>query len=116
MPPREGGTPLTQAQIDLLKQWIASGAEYEEHWAFIPPQRPQLPSVANTAWVRHPIDQFVLAKLETAKLAPSSPADKATLLRRVYLDLIGIPPSPVEVQQFSIRKIRSGSNVWSIHF
>ncbi len=99
MPPREGGTPLTQAQIDLLKQWIASGAEYEEHWAFIPPQRPQLPSVANTAWVRHPIDQFVLAKLETAKLAPSSPADKATLLRRVYLDLIGIPPSPVEVQQ-----------------
>jgi mono/diheme cytochrome c family protein len=99
MPPREGGTPLTQAQIELLRRWIASGAEYEVHWAFVPPKRPQLPQVENAGWVHHPIDQLVLAKLEAAKLAPSPTADKATLLRRVYLDLIGIPPSPTEVTQ-----------------
>jgi len=100
MPPRKGGTPLTKLQIELLRQWIASGAEFEKHWAFVPPARPPLPRVEQVDWVRHPIDQFVLAKIEAAKLAPSPSADKATLLRRVYLDLIGIPPSPAETTQF----------------
>ncbi len=100
MPPREGGTPLTLSQIELLRQWIAAGAEYEEHWAFVPPKRAPLLQVKNTEWVRHPIDHFVLAKIEAAKLTPSPPADRATWLRRVYLDLIGIPPSPTEVTLF----------------
>lgn len=100
MPPREGGAPLTPAQIELLRKWIDSGAEYEEHWAFIPPSLPALPRVEQAEWVRHPIDQFVLAKIEAAKLAPSPAADRATLLRRVYLDLIGIPPTPEEVTRF----------------
>lgn len=100
MPPREGGTPLNPSQIELLRLWIIQGAEYEEHWAFVPPVRPPLPQVDNDEWVHHPIDQFVLAKLETMKLSPSGPADRTTLLRRVYLDLIGIPPSPADVEHF----------------
>ena len=100
MPPRQGGTPLTESQIELLRQWIAAGAEYEKHWAFVPPVRPPLPQVEHSQWVRHPIDQFVLAKIELAMLATSPAADRATLLRRVYLDLIGMPPSPAEITKF----------------
>ena len=100
MPPPEAGSPLSASQVELLKKWIASGAKFESHWAFVPPTRPSLPSVKHAEWAKHPIDRFVLAKLESAGLTPSSQADRATLLRRVYLDLIGLPPTPNQVSAF----------------
>ncbi len=95
MPPRKGGVPLTAKQIETLRQWVASGAEYAPHWAFVPPTRPAVPKIAE-----HPIDAFVQSKLNEAKLKPSPPADKAVLIRRVTLDLIGLLPTPEEVTAF----------------
>src|SRR5690606_4090804 len=83
MPPADSGKSLTEAEIATLKQWIEQGAEYQPHWAFIPPKRPSLPRVNDPAWVRNPIDAFVLANLERNGLTPSPEADKVTLLRRV---------------------------------
>ena len=75
-------------------------APSQSHWAFIPPRRPAVPEVAKPGWARNPIDRFILARLERAGLAPSPEADRATLLRRLSLDLIGLPPSPEEVDAF----------------
>lgn len=98
MPPE--GPALTEAQISLLKQWIEQGAEWTEHWAFIPPQRPPVPSVKNSSWVANPIDAFVLSKLEHYGLTPAAPAEKTALLRRVSYDLTGLPPTEAEVKSF----------------
>ena len=92
MPPTDSGKSLRGDEIAKLKQWIAEGAAFEGHWAFIPPKRPHLPPVKNGAWCRNPIDYFILSKLESLGLAPSPEADKATLLKRLSLDLIGLPP------------------------
>ena len=100
MPPAHAKNPLTAAQKEILRRWIAAGAEYEPHWAFIAPQRPPLPEVRDAEWSRNPIDRFVLARLEREGLAPSPPADGYTLIRRVYLDLIGLPPTPEEADAF----------------
>jgi hypothetical protein len=100
MPPEEAHKTLSEKQKELLKLWIAQGAEYEPHWAYIAPRRPQAPAVKNAAWVKNPIDAFVLAELEAHNLAPSHQADKAELLRRLSLDLIGLPPTPAELQAF----------------
>ncbi len=100
MPPPDSHRALTVAQKDLLKRWIAEGAEFSGHWAFEPLERPQLPMVKNRKWLRNPIDQFVLAKLEANKIAPSPDAARETLIRRVTLDLTGLPPTPVEVDAF----------------
>ncbi|MBL9093119.1 MAG: PSD1 domain-containing protein [Planctomycetaceae bacterium] len=100
MPPAHSGPPLSAAQIDVLQRWIADGAEYANHWAFEPVRRPAPPEVKNSAWVRNPIDRFVLAKLESAGLAPSPEADRRTLVRRLYLDLIGLPPTPQQADEF----------------
>ncbi len=100
MPPPESGKTLSPEAIELLRRWIDQGAVYSEHWAFTPPQKPAIPAVGNLAWPRSPIDNFVLARLEQEQLAPAEPAERATLLRRVYLDLIGLPPSPAEVAAF----------------
>ena len=100
MPPPDAKLPLTAEKKETLKKWIAAGAKYKPHWAFQSPQRPALPTVKNTAWPKNPIDAFVLAKLEAAGLEPAKQADKATLVRRVYLDLIGLPPSPEEAAEF----------------
>jgi uncharacterized protein DUF1553/uncharacterized protein DUF1549/cytochrome c len=103
------GPPLTPRQINLIKKWIDNGAIWpgdesdtgiQKHWAYIKPVRPKLPSVKNKSWLRNPIDSFILARLEKEKLQPSAEAERATLLRRVYLDLIGLPPSPQEVDAF----------------
>jgi mono/diheme cytochrome c family protein len=101
---------LSAAQIELLKRWIDEGAQWpdsasveggiKKHWAYIAPVRPALPAVKNKAWVRNPIDAFVLAKLEKENLQPAPEADKITLLRRLSLDLIGLPPTPEEVDAF----------------
>ena len=102
MPPPESKRTLSAAEKETLRLWIESGAEYEGHWAFRKPARPEPPRVAGarTAWVRNPIDAFVLARLEAAGLAPSPEADRATLARRVHLDLTGLPPSVAEVDAF----------------
>ncbi len=107
-----GGDPLNAAQIELIRKWIDAGAlwpsletqnsepETKLHWAYKKPSRPTVPTVKNQAWVRNPIDAFVLARLEKEGLQPSPEAAKETLLRRVYLDLIGLPPSIKEMDEF----------------
>ncbi|PQO35255.1 chromosome segregation protein [Blastopirellula marina] len=101
MPPPESKKPhLTKREIDLIKAWIEQGAVWSPHWSFIPPKRPELPAIEKSNWVRNPIDQFVLARLEKEGLAPSAEADKRTLIRRVTLDLTGLPPTPKQVEEF----------------
>jgi mono/diheme cytochrome c family protein len=100
MPPPKTGKTLTAAQIEILKKWIEQGAKWEGHWAFIAPVRPAAPQVKDAAWVRNPVDAFILARLEAEGLKPSPPADKATLIRRVTLDLTGLPPTPQELDAF----------------
>lgn len=100
MPPAATKRPLSAEQKLILQQWIAAGAEYQPHWAFTPPQRPALPEVRQKEWPRNPIDTFVLARLEREGLTPSPPADRYQLMRRVYLDLIGLPPMPEEADAF----------------
>jgi cytochrome c553 len=100
MPPPQIHKDLTPAQKEILKRWVAAGAEYQPHWSFIAPQRPALPAVNRAGWVRNPIDHFVLAKLEQAGLEPAPEADRRTLARRVSLDLTGLPPAPADVETF----------------
>ncbi|MFG0332350.1 MAG: DUF1549 domain-containing protein, partial [Maioricimonas sp. JB049] len=100
MPPASQGPPLTAEEIDILRRWIASGAEYDRHWSFVPPRRPALPEVANTDECRNGIDHFVQARLAKEGLEPAAPADRYTLIRRVSLDLIGLPPTIDEVDAF----------------
>ena len=113
--PREG-EPLSGLEISFLCAWIDQGAEWngdmatvspptsqrpkQKHWAFLPPQKPPLPNVANKEWIQNPIDRFILARLENEEIKPSPEAGRATLLRRVSLDLIGLPPAPGEVDAF----------------
>ena len=100
MPPPDSKKSLTAEQKDVLRRWIAGGGEYRGHWAFDPPQRPPVPSVADASWPRGDIDRFVLARLEREGLKPSPAADRAALLRRLSLDLIGLPPTPQELDAF----------------
>jgi hypothetical protein len=100
MPPLSSKKHLTAQQIDLFKRWIDQGAKWSEHWAFIPPSRPKLPPVANKSWPHNAIDHFILARLEKEGLKPSPEADRIRLIRRVTLDLTGLPPTPAEVDAF----------------
>jgi hypothetical protein len=100
MPPPSSKTALTEAQKDIIRRWILAGAKYEQHWAFIAPGPIAPPKVSDTRWPNNPIDSFVLARLDQDKLKPSPPADRYTLIRRVSLDLIGLPPTPAEVDAF----------------
>jgi mono/diheme cytochrome c family protein len=100
MPPVKTHKKLTPEQVALLTRWIDQGAPWSLHWAFVAPRRPDLPRVTDAAWVRNPIDRFILARLEKEGLHPSPEADKVTLLRRVTLDLTGLPPTPDEVDAF----------------
>jgi Protein of unknown function (DUF1553)/Protein of unknown function (DUF1549)/Concanavalin A-like lectin/glucanases superfamily/Planctomycete cytochrome C len=100
MPPPKTRKKLTPKQKDLLQQWIATGAEYQPHWSYITPKRPELPQVKNAAWARNPIDRFILVELERRGLQPAPEADRRTLARRLSLDLIGLPPTPAEVEEF----------------
>ena len=100
MPPAKGGKPLTADEVARLKAWVVQGATYKKHWAFVPPTRPDLPKVAAPSWARTPIDRFVLARLEKEGLKPSPEADRVTLIRRLSLDLIGLPPTIAEVDAF----------------
>ena len=105
MPPLESGHTLTDKQISVLRSWIDSGAQWDTHWAYTPATRPELPATMRSVWVRNPIDQFILARLEREGLQPSPDADKETLLRRVTYDLTGLPPTPAEVDAFLADKL-----------
>lgn len=109
------GQRLSAEQVGLLRSWIDQGADWPEsasvkvedkrnHWAFKPPIRPSLPSVSQNKWARNPVDNFVLARLEQEHLKPSPEADRITLIRRLSLDLIGLPPTIKEVQEFAADK------------
>jgi hypothetical protein len=100
MPPAESKRPLDERQRKLLRAWIEQGAAYAQHWAFVPPQRPAVPEVKDAHWPRNSIDAFVLQRLEREGVRPSPEADPATLLRRVSLDLTGLPPSVTELAAF----------------
>jgi hypothetical protein len=100
MPPESLHKPLAPADIEIVTRWIEEGAAYEPHWAFIPPTMPDVPPVKDADWPRTTIDRFVLAKLEAGGLSPSPEADRRTLIRRVSLDLTGLPPTPQEVDAF----------------
>ena len=105
MPPKEAGRGLAAAEIELLTEWIRQGAKWQQHWAFIAPVRPALPPVRETGWGRNPIDAFVLARLEKEGVPHAPEADRLTLLRRVTLDLTGLPPTLAEREAF----LRDGS-------
>ena len=100
MPPKTSGKSLSAGEVAVLKRWIEEGAPYEGHWAFAPPVRPELPAVKNRGWCRNPIDFFILAKLESNGLEPSPEAERATLLKRLSLDLVGLPPAIDEEDAF----------------
>ena len=100
MPPADSGKSVTPEQIELIKRWIDEGAEFKPHWSFVTPVRPPVPMVQRKEAIRDPIDNFVLARLEKEGIGPSPPADKVTLIRRVTLDLTGLPPTIAEVDEF----------------
>lgn len=100
MPPPEAHKDLTATQLDLLKRWIEQGAQYQQHWAFETPQRPGVPEVRQADWPKNDVDRFIMATLEQQKLTPSAEAKRETLIRRVTLDLTGLPPTPAEVDAF----------------
>ena len=108
MPPVESNLALSTYDIRLIEKWIDQGAKYEPHWAFVPPQKPELPRVKNKAWPRNEVDYFVLAQQERYGLKPNEEADKEMLLRRVCLDLTGLPPT-LELMDRFLADTRDGA-------
>ncbi len=106
MPPPESHKTLTAEQKKILIEWVKSGAEYQAHWAFVPPQQVAIPAVKQAGWVRNPIDNFVLARLESEQLTPAAEADLETLVRRACFDLTGLPPTPAQIEE--VKKDTSG--------
>ncbi len=100
MPPEASGRTLTDGEIDTIQRWIEQGAKWESHWSFVAPRRARLPETRDRRWSRNDIDFFVLDRLEQEGLTPAPEADRATLIRRVSLDLAGLPPTPAEVDAF----------------
>ncbi|MEZ6127034.1 MAG: c-type cytochrome domain-containing protein, partial [Planctomycetaceae bacterium] len=104
MPPPDSGKILSNQQKETLRQWIAQGAHWQQHWAFVPPVRSELPKVSQPSWCRNEIDAFILQKLDQHGLQPAPAARPFDLIRRVYLDLTGLPPAPAEADHW-VRKI-----------
>ena len=100
MPPVDSGANLSDEEIELIERWIRQGATYERHWSFEPIARAPIPDVQRRDWAWNEIDRFILHRLEQEGIAPSPAADRVTLIRRLSLDLIGLPPTPVEVESF----------------
>ena len=113
MPPPESNRKVTPAQIELIRRWIAQGAPYEKHWSFVPPEKAPAPKLSDTTWARQPFDRYVLAKLETEKLQPSSEAKPATWLRRAAFDLTGLPPTPTEIAAFEADAAKRGEAAYA---
>jgi len=101
MPPADGERKLTEGEKRMLREWVAAGAKYDVHWSFLPPRQAPLPPVKQTDWPRHAIDHFVLARLEAKGLQPAAPADRYRWIRRVSLDITGLPPTPEEADAFA---------------
>ena len=102
MPPPETKKALTAEEIETLTRWVEKGAEYQPHWSLIAPTKNLPSAVKNEAWIKNPIDRFVLSRLEAEGLTPAPPADALTLFRRLHLDITGLPPSPTDSQEFAI--------------
>jgi len=100
MPPVSSNLALTDYEVRLIERWIKQGAEYKPHWAFVPPEKTGIPEVDDAGWTTNEIDHFVLARMEMMGLQPNPEADKSHLLRRVYLDLSGLPPTEEQLQRF----------------
>ncbi len=100
MPPPEANLALSEYEVAIIRKWIDQGADWKDHWAFIPPEQPALPEVDQGDWTRNEIDYFILSRLESEDIAPSPEADKERLLRRVYLDLTGLPPDVPDIDAF----------------
>ncbi len=100
MPPRKGGKRLSSAEVATLRRWVEQGAPYARHWSLIPPEARPFPSVKNPRWPRNGIDFWILDRLEREGWTPSPEADRYTLIRRLSLDLRGLPPTPTEVDRF----------------
>ncbi len=109
MPPPDSGKSLSSDQIQLLQRWIKAGATYEQHWSFAPPQRPEVPDVGGD-WTRNPIDHFIAQRLQKEELQPSEQAQADVLLRRMHLDLIGLPPTESQITAFRSR-LTQGDNL-----
>jgi hypothetical protein len=107
MPQSKTGKTLSDQQIALIKKWIEQGAKYEGHWAYNPLMRPAAPEVRRASWVKTPVDNFILARLQKEGLQPSPEADRRTLIRRLSFDLTGLPPKPDEVQAFVADKSKN---------
>ena len=116
MPPPDKKKPLKPEQVALIRQWIEEGAEWGVHWAFITPERPPVPEVKDTAWVKNPIDHFVLSKLEAGGLSPAPETDSPTLLRRLSLDLTGLPPTLEELSHTGTPEAEAERLIASPHF
>jgi hypothetical protein len=112
MPPADKGRALDAQEIDTLRRWIAEGAAYREHWAFLPLQRPAVPAARTGVAIGSPIDQFILARLEKEALHPSPRASAETLLRRAALDLTGLPPAPADSEKFMTGFVRDPSGAF----
>lgn len=110
MPPVELKKPLKAEEVELLKRWIAEGAEYEDHWSFITPQRPEPPAIPDSDWPKTAIDHFVLRQLQQRGMTPAPEADPLTLFRRLHLDITGLPPQPKAAQQF-VREYQNEGDV-----
>ncbi len=105
---RTRGSRSHKSEIDLLTRWIKEGAEWQPHWAFIPPKSPFVPNTQNQRWARNGIDQFVLARLEAEGLSPSAPASREMLIRRAAFDLTGLPPTLDDIDAFLEGRITRG--------
>lgn len=116
MPPPDKKKPLKPEQVALIRQWIEEGAEWGVHWAFITPERPPVPEVKDAAWVKNPIDNFVLSKLEARGLSPAPETDSPTLLRRLSLDLTGLPPTLEELSHTGTPEAEAERLIASPHF
>lgn len=99
-PPDSGKPPLSKEEVDLIRRWIDQGAKFDVHWAYVPPKRPPVPDVRDQAWPRGAIDRFIAAGHESQGITPSPEADRHTLIRRLSFDLVGLPPTPEEVDAF----------------
>jgi hypothetical protein len=100
MPPVYSGRTLEKGEIERLTEWVAQGARWQQHWAFNRPIRPAAPALRTASWVRNAIDSFIVARIEREGLEPSPEASRAALIRRVSLDLTGLPPTPQEIDDF----------------
>lgn len=113
MPPPSSNKHVTPEQTALLRRWIAEGATYQKHWAFIPPQRASLPTLTTAHWPRTALDHFILARLERENLAPAPAAAPETWLRRASFDLIGLPPTPAELDAFAAEVKKRGESAYT---